>query len=109
LGGLVTTGKRLYSEYIPKAVYPSRMEHDTITNAIEEIAVTSTLQEQSRELVKRIVMRYEEKIDSVILACTELSIVFKNKYMLGIPVIDSNVEYAKEIVKLSLGKSKFIK
>jgi hypothetical protein len=29
--------------------------------------------------------------------------------MLGIPVIDSNVEYAKEIVKMSFGKSKFNK
>jgi aspartate/glutamate racemase len=81
------------------------MEHDTIINAIEEIALTSSLQEYSRELVKKIIFQYREKVDSIILACTELSIVFKNKYMLGIPVIDSNVEYAKEVVKLGLGRS----
>jgi aspartate/glutamate racemase len=66
--------------------------------------LTATLQEQSRELVKKIVFQYKEKVDSVILACTELSIVFKNKYMLGLPVIDSNVEYAKEVVKYSMGR-----
>jgi aspartate racemase len=103
LGGLVTTQKKLYSEYISNSVYPSLMEHDTIINAIEEIALTSTLQEHSRELIKKIILLYREKVDSIILACTELSIVFKNKYMLGIPVIDSNVEYAKEVVRLSLG------
>jgi len=106
LGGLVTVVKKLYSEYIPNAVYPTVIEHDTVINAIEEIALTSTLQEHSRELVKKLILQYKEKIDSIILACTELSIVFKNKYMLGIPVIDSNVEYAKEVVKLSLGRSK---
>jgi len=86
--------------------YPSIMENDTIINAIEEIALTSTLQEHSRELVRKIIFQYKEKVDSVILACTELSIVFKNKYMLGLPVIDSNVEYAKEVVKLSFGDSR---
>jgi aspartate racemase len=105
LGGLVTVQKQLYSEYISRAVYPTIMEHDTIINAIEEIALTSTLQEDSRELVKKLIFQYREKVDSIILACTELSIVFKNKYMLGLPVIDSNVEYAKEVVKLSLGRS----
>lgn len=109
LGGLITVGKRLYSEYIPNAVYPTIMENDTIINAIEEIALTSTLQEQSRELVRKIILQYNGKVDSIILACTELSIVFKNKYMLGLPVIDSNVEYAKEVVKLCQGRSKLRK
>lgn len=108
LGGLVTVKKKLYSGYLPRAVYPTIMEHDTIINAIEEIALTGTLQEHSRELVKKIIYQYQEKVDSVILACTELSIVFKNKYMLGLPVIDSNVEYAKEVVKLSQGRSRLI-
>lgn len=106
LGGLVTIEKKLYSEFIPQAYYPSIMENDTIINAIEEIALTSTLQEHSREMVRKIIFQYKEKVDSVILACTELSIVFKNKYMLGLPVIDSNVEYAKEVVKLSFGNSR---
>ncbi|MEE4311606.1 MAG: amino acid racemase [candidate division KSB1 bacterium] len=105
LGGLITVEKKLYSEYIPNAKYPSIMENDMIINAIEEIALTETLQEQSRELVRKIILQYKEKADSVILACTELSLVFKNKYMLGLPVIDSNVEYAKEVVKLCLGRS----
>ena len=109
LGGLVTVERKLYSEYIPDAVYPSIMEQDTIINAIEEIALTSTLQEQSRELVRRIILRYKERVDAVILACTELSVVFKNKYMLGIPVIDSNVEYAKAVVNLSQGRGRIKK
>ncbi len=109
LGGLITVEKKLYSEYIHDAVYPSIIENDTIINAIEEIALTSTLQEQSRELVRKIILQYNGKVDSIILACTELSIVFKNKYMLGLPVIDSNVEYAKEVVKLCQGRSRLKK
>jgi aspartate racemase len=109
LGGLVTVEKKLYSEYIPDAIYPTIMEQDTIINAIEEIALTETLKEQSRELVTRLILQYKQRIDSIILACTELSIVFKNKYMLGIPVIDSNVEYAKEVVNLSQGIKKLKK
>jgi aspartate racemase len=109
LGGLVTVKKQLYSEYIPDAIYPTIMENDTIINSIEEIALTSTLQEHSRDLVKKLIYQYKDKADSIILACTELSIVFKNKYMVGLPVIDSNVEYAKEIVKLSTGQKRLNK
>lgn len=104
LGGLVTVEKKLYSKYIPGAVYPNLMEHDVIINAIEEIALTSRLNEQAREEIRKIILRYKEKVTSVILACTELSIVFKNKYILGIPVVDSNLEYAKEVVNWSMGK-----
>jgi len=106
LGGLVTVKKQIYSEYIPKAIYPSVMENDTIFNAIEEIALTALLREQTRELVNKLVLNYAEKVDCVVLACTELSIAFKNKYMVGLPVIDSNVEYAKEVVKLSEGRAR---
>ncbi len=104
LGGLVTVEKKLYSKFIPGAVYPTLMENDTVINSIEEIAVTSKLNEQAKEEIRKIIMKYKGKIDSVILACTELSIVFKNKYILGIPVIDSNLVYAKEVVKWSLKK-----
>ncbi|MFW6140542.1 MAG: aspartate/glutamate racemase family protein [Acidobacteriota bacterium] len=104
LGGLVTVEKKLYSEFIPGARYPTLMENDIVINSIEEIAVTSKLNEQAKEEIRKIIMKYKEKIDSIILACTELSIVFKNKYILGIPVIDSNLEYAKEVVKWSQRK-----
>lgn len=102
LGGLITVQKKIYSEFIPHAVYPTVMENDEIINAIEEIAVTSRLAAEQTDRVKKIILGYQHKVDAIILACTELSIVFKNKYILGIPVIDSNVEYAKEVVAWSL-------
>ncbi|MBD3413363.1 MAG: amino acid racemase [Candidatus Aminicenantes bacterium] len=104
LGGLVTVEKKIYTRFIPGAVYPTLMENDAVINSIEEIAVSSRLNEHSKEEIRNIIMKYKEKISSVILACTELSIVFKNKYILGTPVIDSNLEYAKEVVKWSMKK-----
>ena len=104
LGGLVTVEKKLYSQFVPGVIYPTLMENDIVINSIEEIAVNSRLNEHSKEEIRNIIMKYKEKISSVILACTELSIVFKNKYILGIPVVDSNLEYAKEVVKWSLRK-----
>jgi aspartate racemase len=105
LGGLITVEKKLYTQFIPGAVYPTLMENDVVINSIEEIAVTSRLNEHSKEEIRNILMKYKEKVSSIILACTELSIVFKNKYILGIPVVDSNLEYAKEVVKWSLRKN----
>jgi len=104
LGGLITVEKKIYSQFLPQAVYPTLMENDVLINSIEEIALTSRLNEHSKEEIRNIIMKYKEKISSVILACTELSIVFKNKYILGIPVVDSNLAYAKEVVKWSLRK-----
>jgi aspartate racemase len=104
LGGLITTEKRIYSEFLPDAVYPTVMEHDLVINVIEEIALNGRLSEDRAEAMRKLVLRYKGAVDAVILACTELSIAFKNRYMVGIPVIDSNVEYAMEVVKWSMRK-----
>lgn len=106
MGGLITVEKKLYSKFIPEAVYPNILENDVIINSIEEIALNSRLNEQSKDEIRKIIMKYKGEVSSVILACTELSIIFKNKYIMGIPVIDSNLEYAKEVVEWSIHNKK---
>jgi len=99
LGGYVTIKKKLYSKYLTEAVYPSEPWDNFIINVIEEIKLTSKLSKSKKERFKELINEYRSKIDSIILACTEVSIIYKSKSMYGIPVIDSSLEYAKEVVR----------
>lgn len=99
LGGYVTTKKKLYSKYLPGAVYLSEVWNNFIIGVIEEIKLTSKLSQLTRKKFKKMINDYKSKIDSIILACTELSIVFKGKSICGIPLVDSSLEYAKEVVR----------
>ena len=40
LGGFVTTGKKVYSKYLPESVYLSESENRIIESIIEEIKIT---------------------------------------------------------------------
>lgn len=99
LGGYVTVNKRLYSEYIPDARYLSDAENEIISNIIEEIKLTSKLSIKSRKYLEGIINRKKHEIDCIILACTELSIIYKNKSICGVKTVDSTLEYAKVVVK----------
>lgn len=104
LGGLVTIKKRLYSKYLDGAVYPTNSQTKTVIDAIEEIKITSNLKAKNIIRILNIIQSWQSSIDCVLLACSELPIVFKNKTIKGIAVVDANLEYAKEIIERSGAK-----
>lgn len=104
LGGLVTINKKLYSKYLDGAVYPTNSQTKTVIDAIEEIKITSNLKAKNIIRILNIIQSWRSSIDCVLLACSELPIVFKNKTVKGIAVVNANLEYAKEIIERSGAK-----
>lgn len=99
LGGYVTSSKRLYSGYLPAAVYPSAEENKVVEVVIEEIKLTSTLSKEAHVVFNDLLESKMQEIDCVLLACTELPIIYHKKMLCGIEVVNSTFEYAKAVVK----------
>lgn len=93
LGGFVTTKKRIYSQYIPGAVYLDEYDNNKIEEIIEEIKSYQNISKDSLEILKELIADVNQSIDSIILACTELPIVLSNIYLEGKQVISSVDEY----------------
>ena len=102
LGGYVTVAKKLYSRYIPGAVYPSPEDGEFIGSVIEEIKLTSELSTPSRARLETMIHEMKAEIDCVLLACTELSIAYGGTTSIdGLRVVDSSTEYAKATIEFA--------
>lgn len=101
LGGYVTVKKKLYSQYLPKSVYLSHLENQIVTALIEEIKLTSTLSVKARKKLEKIINQRKSAIDCVLLACSELSIIYKKSQISGISTVDATFEYAKATVEFA--------
>ena len=97
LGGYVTIKKELYDEYLDDLVYLSEEENKKIFDIIEEIKLTNNLSDKSKKIFEKIVKNNDS--DCIVLACTELPIVYKESSLFGKVLINSNLEYAKEIIR----------
>jgi len=106
LGGYITVEKRLYSRNLPGAVYPAGPWNTFVTEVIEEIKLTAKLRPQMKNMFKEMLEYYRHEIDSVLLACTELPLVYRSKSLHGIPVVDSGLEYAREVVRYARGSAR---
>ena len=93
LGGFVTTQKKIYSKYLPESVYLTDIENRKIESIIEEIKGTNKISKNSDKIMQNIIENYNDSIDSVLLACTELPIVIKENYFKGKNTISSIDEY----------------
>ena len=99
IGGYVTYTKRLYSKYCPKSVYLDELDNNVIVEIIEYLKKNSSLNNSRKSNLLSLLNSKKYKFDSIILACTELSIIqneIKNKII--IPIFDSSLEYATKIV-----------
>jgi aspartate racemase len=102
LGGYITMTEELYSRYIPGAAYPSPKDSEFMWSLIEEIKLTSGLSVSSRTQLETMISKMKGEIDCVLLACTELSIVYGGITSIdGLRVIDSSTEYAKATVEFA--------
>jgi len=106
LGGYITTQKKLYSEHLSEAVYPQGKWADLVTDILEEIKLKSeNVGEEKQARFIELVDNYKNQIDSIILACTELSIIFHYTSIFSKPIIDSTYEYAKAVVNYARGEN----
>lgn len=112
LGGYITITKKLYSKYLPGAVYPAPPDSEFIWSAIEEIKLTSDLSVSSRAQLETMIAAMKAQIDCVLLACTEFSIVSRALVagsasdgdvatIDGLRVLDSGTEYAKATIEFA--------
>lgn len=98
LGGYITVKKKLYSKYINNSVYLDDEENGYVSQIIEEVKLTSKLSNISRKNLFKIISKYKDKADSIILACTELPIVIKDRYINNLEIFDTNLIYAQATI-----------
>jgi aspartate racemase len=102
LGGYITVTRKLYSEYVPGAVYASSEDNELVWSAIEEIKLASSLSDEARTRLEALICRMKKDIDCVLLACTELSIAYDGYVSIdGLKIIDSSTEYAKATIEFA--------
>jgi len=101
LGGYVTNNKNLYSKYLKESVYLTTKENKIILEIIEFIKIHAFIDENRITKLKKLLQNTRNKYDSIILACTELSIIYNTILeIINVPVFDSTIEYAENIVSL---------
>jgi aspartate racemase len=108
LGGYVTIAKKLYSKYLPDAVYLPSKENEKIYQAIVAIKRYKAMRFNAKMVVEGVVEKRADKCDSVILACTELSLVFDGLDKQGVsnlPIFDSSLELAKATIQYARGEN----
>lgn len=104
LGAYITVIKKIYSQYIKGAIYLSDSENQFVADLIEETKLTSHLSLKNKKRLETIIYEKKSEIDSILLSCSELSIVYKNSHIYGLPIIDSALEYAKATIKFAFNQ-----
>ena len=97
LGGFVTVEKRLYNRRFPDAAYLAQAGNDVVSQVIEDVKLNAAVEPGRMGELKEVVRSSLDRADCVALACTELSCVLSELGALGLPVVDSNLEYAKTV------------
>ena len=90
--------KKLYSKFFTNAIYLSDDNNQILSRIIEEIKKTSKLSIKSDQQFTSIIKNMKRKVDSIILACSELPIVVNQPQISGLEVINPNKIYAKEVI-----------
>lgn len=90
LGGYVTTNKKIYSKYLPKAQYLNSSGNKKLENLIAEIKTTGK-SSQPLDFIN-----WCDSGDSILIACTELKeSMIESK---DIPIFSSSRIYAQEVL-----------
>jgi len=103
LGGWVTIEKKLYSRFIPQSQYLTNDLNKIVYQVIEEIKLTMNLSPQLKKKFLDAIDSVKKDIDSIILACTELPIIFTSGDVCGIETINANTEYIQALIRYAKG------
>lgn len=96
----------LYQSVSDSVIYPSNKEQEFVINIINKVLENSIEERDAFNLLDLVnEMQQKTKIDSVILGCTELSVLHR-KYpaleSLKIPIIDTIEVLAQELISLTI-------
>ena len=97
LGGFVTVNKRTYSDYRSDCVYLDDEANEIVYQLINNIKLDKKKYDDEVEDLIQSIINLDCGI--VVLACTELTVIAQILKDRGLKVIDSNLEYAKYLVK----------
>lgn len=104
ISAYVPAKKKLYDRYLENTIYLKEKEQKKLYKLIELLKLDSHREPIKNELYK-IIEPYKTKVDGIIIACTEPSMLFgmDEKEWEGFQVVDSTNEYAKRCVELCMG------
>jgi aspartate racemase len=107
LGNYVTIKKRLYDKYLDNTIYLKNWEYERLYQLIEQLKLNENNDEIKKELYF-LIKSYNTKVEGIIIACTELSMLFglNESEWKGFQIINSTDEYAKQCVEICKSKLK---
>lgn len=111
--GLMGTGFTMYATFYQdvfrksgiEVILPSDEEKDIINQKLFSEIELGIFRDETRQLLIRIIekMVMQQKIDSMILGCTELPLILTEQAYSGIPMLNTTQIHVKEIVKYCRG------
>jgi aspartate racemase len=101
IGGYITTTKKIYDKFIKDIFYLEPKQNRFFESIIEELKLTSSISAESKSGILKIIQKNQQHFDSIILACTEYSLIADVFEKSGLPVFDSNKLYAQETVSFA--------
>lgn len=94
--------KRLKEKHGIDVVIPNKKEREIVHNVIYKELISGIIKEESREKFRKIINNLKKNgAEGVILGCTEIPLLIKNKDS-DIPVFDTTMIHAKKAVDLAL-------
>lgn len=99
-----TIKKKIYNHFLQKNKIKLVIPNDTDQNDLIEVILNEfsgkTSSKDKEKLINVVKNLQKEKVDAVMLACTELPMILKQQDV-NIPLIDCNEIYAQNIAQLS--------
>lgn len=108
LGTGFTMDSTFYQEVFAKngidVVVPDKDDKEYINNKLFSEIELGIFREETQEYLEQIIDRMvkQKKIDSVILGCTELPLILKDKNYSGVPVLNTTLIHVDEIINYCL-------
>lgn len=100
LGGYVTVTKKIYDQHLDQTCYLKPDENEAVYRLIEDLKLSKGNYEKS--VMEIIQYCKNKKVDTVVLACTELTEVIDLFEGNDLIIVDSNLVYAESLIELVL-------
>lgn len=94
LGAYLVTKRKIYKPYFPHAKYLSGCDSAEMIRLIEELKREAKLSNVMLKRLMQIIYHASKRADSLILACTELSLITDRLIEIELPIFDSTKLYA---------------
>ncbi|MDX4071134.1 amino acid racemase [Aliarcobacter skirrowii] len=105
LGAYTTVNKKLYDKYLNSLIYLSDKDNELIFQIIEEIKINQI--SKANDIAEELIEKFQNyDFDSIILACTELTLVDNLIHNNNFISFDSNNIYVKYLIETTKNELK---